>query len=144
MSVCLPLSLSFSLFPVLGTGTRTGLGIEGAVGRGLRIEASGPRQSQTQVKQRSKKKSLAGSAGPGNPFPGRVVCRVRVESGRVEFGFRRVELGLCCTYSIVLCRTVQLVTVSQSVSQLVCLSVCLYACPVVVGVCFRVCVCVYV
>lgn len=104
------------------------------MGRGLRIEASGPRQSQTQVKQRSKKKSLAGSAGPGNPFPGRVVCRVRVESGRVEFGFRRVELGLCCcTYSIVLYRTVQLVTVSQSVSLAVCLSVqwwlvCVFVC----------------
>lgn len=116
------------------------------MGRGLRIEASGPRQSQTQVKQRSKKKSLAGSAGPGNPFPGRVVCRVRVESGRVEFGFRRVELGLCCTYSIVLYRTVQYCPAchSQSVSESGCLSVCLYACPVVVGVCFRVCVCVYV
>lgn len=92
------------------------------MGRGLRIEASGPRQSQTQVKQRSKKKSLAGSAGPGNPFPGRVVCRVRVESGRVEFGFRRVELGLCCTYSIVLYVPYCPACHSQSVSQLVWLS----------------------
>lgn len=109
------------------------------MGRGLRIEASKPRQSQTRVKQRSKKKSLAGSAGPGNPFPGRVVCRVRVESSS---GSDESSWGLCSTYSMILYRTVQLVTVSQSA----CLPVFLSACPVVVGVCVceRVCVCVYV
>lgn len=99
------LSLSLSLFLRTGTGTgnldRPGLGIEDC-GPRLRIEASGPRQSQTRAKQRSKKNPWLDR--PVLPTRSPVVSCAEFESGRVESS--RLELSwacLCCTYLLLCC-----------------------------------------
>lgn len=132
VSVSVRFSLSlflFSLFPVLGTGTQTGLGIEGTVGRELRIEASRPRQSQTQVKQRSKRKKIPWLDRPVLATRSPVVSCAGFESRRVESSSgsdERDESSWACAVRIllILYRTVQLVTVCLPACLPVCLSVC--------------------
>lgn len=80
------------------------------MGRGLRIEASRPRQSQTQVKQRSKKK---------NPWLDRPVLATRspvVSCAGFESSSGSDESSWACAVQILLYCTV-LSSLSQSVSQ---------------------------
>lgn len=71
--------------------------------RGLRIEASWTQSQSVRLEpaekqEREKKIPELDRPVLANPFPGRVVCRVEIESSR--------KLGLCCTQvslTILLC-----------------------------------------